>query len=165
MYYSSAVLSPVPRLPGLYCVYGGGPREYAAYVGIASDLKSRLIQHLIRQDSSVTTGVSTAALNVTRVTAIAWWTGPVFEEKSSREASEIIAFEILNPILRSRGSISAGAHASLASAGFRERATAALNAPAGRIDFPSYDSLAAEVRELRAEVEELKRILSAKLSL
>ena len=53
--------SPVyrlPNVPAVYAFYSEGRRvSYVAYVGIAGRLKQRIIQHLIRQDSSVATGI------------------------------------------------------------------------------------------------------------
>ena len=79
------------------------------YVGTAGKLKQRIIQHLIRRDSSVTTGTSAASLNPDYVTNLSWWEHPDFEVTAKLKAAELIAFEVLNPVLRSRGPVNRSA--------------------------------------------------------
>jgi hypothetical protein len=43
------------------------------------------------------------------VTEVEWWTHPAFEEKAAREAAELVAARVLQPVLRSRGAVSAEA--------------------------------------------------------
>jgi len=101
---SMHALSDLPQKPCVYALMGGrGGNKYVAYVGIAGKLRDRVTQHLVRRDSSVTTGTSAAMLNPDYVTEIRWWHSSIFEEKVSREAAEIIAIDIMDPALRSRG--------------------------------------------------------------
>jgi hypothetical protein len=99
--------SPVydlPNVPAVYAFYSGGRGpQYAAYVGIAGRLKQRIIQHLIRRDSSVATGTSAVNLNPDQVTSLSWWEHADFKHTVNLKAAEMVAFEILNPALRSRG--------------------------------------------------------------
>ena len=44
---------------------------------------------------------------------ISWWTHDSFSNRDKLEAAEIVAFEIFNPILRSRGNLTDGAKAML----------------------------------------------------
>lgn len=91
-------------------MYGGlPPRLWVAYVGQAGDLRERLNQHLVRRDSSVTTGVSAVGLNVDHVAQVAWWLHPTFSDDNSRAAAELVAFDVLDPALRSRGRVSQAA--------------------------------------------------------
>jgi excinuclease UvrABC nuclease subunit len=61
----------LPNRPAVYAMYGGyGSNLHVAYVGIAGHLKRRLEQHLIRRDSSVTTGTSVVSLNPELVTKL-----------------------------------------------------------------------------------------------
>ena len=55
--------------------------------------------------SSVTTGVSAVALNPDLVSEIRWWFEPSFSQREVLEAAEQIAFQVLNPALRSRGGV------------------------------------------------------------
>jgi hypothetical protein len=66
----------ISRLPGvsaMYAMYGGRGRGlHVAYVGIADDLRGRISQHLIKRDSSVTTGTSAVGLNPDLISEIRW---------------------------------------------------------------------------------------------
>jgi hypothetical protein len=87
-------------------MYGGRGRGlHVAYVGLAQKLRTRIEQHLIRRDNSVTTGASAACLNPDLVTEIRWWTHPDFEKIDVLEAAELVAFDVMEPALRSRGNI------------------------------------------------------------
>ena len=61
----------LPNVPAVYAFYRGdrGPK-YVAYVGIAGKLKQRIVQHVIRRDSSVATGTSAVNLNPDQVTSL-----------------------------------------------------------------------------------------------
>jgi hypothetical protein len=104
-------------------------------VGIADDLQRRIDQHLVRRDSSVTTGVATAALNPDLVTDIEWWRHSYFDERVRLQAAKLKAFDILDPVLRGRG-----AKPRTSATGtdeFRKRSARALmsrNTPVGRVD-------------------------------
>jgi len=94
----------LPTVPAVYAFYSGGKGpQYVAYVGIAGNLKRRIAQHVIRKDSSVSTGTSAVALIPEQLTRIDWWTHQSFDETVSLKAAEMVAFEILQPALRSRG--------------------------------------------------------------
>src|SRR5688572_28603163 len=100
-------------------MYGGYDRNrYAAYVGIAGNLRNRIHQYLVRRDSSVTTGTSAVVLNVDYITEVRWWTDPYFVQRPILEAAELVAFDVLDPILRSRGVISEQARQIYARDGF-----------------------------------------------
>ena len=97
-------VSELPYTPAVYAMYGGQSRGlYVAYVGVAGQLRSRIEQHLIRRDSSVTTGTSAVQLNPDKVTQLQWWEHPGFADRRTLEAAEMVAFNILEPALRSRG--------------------------------------------------------------
>src|SRR5688500_1441825 len=122
----------VPNGPAIYAMYGGresGRGLYVAYVGVADKLKTRLQQHLVRRDSSVTTGTSATGLNVAYVTEVRWWTRQDFSERSVLEAAELIAFEVLNPALRSRGRASETARALAGNEGFAAEAESLFSGP------------------------------------
>ena len=78
-------------------------RTWVAYVGMAGDLNRRLIQHFVNRDSSVVTGASAAGLNIDLVRRVDWWEHPSFGDGDALHAAELIAFEVLDPALRSRG--------------------------------------------------------------
>lgn len=99
-------ITDLPAIPAVYAMYGGqGRSQYVAYVGLGTKLRGRIEQHLVRRDSSVTTGVSAESRNPEFVTQVRWWQHPDFEKQDILEAAELVAFDVLEPSLRSRGGI------------------------------------------------------------
>ncbi len=99
-------ISQVPNVPAVYAMFGGHRRtKYVAYVGLAGKFRSRLEQHLVRKDSSVTTGVTAVSLNPELITEVQWWEHPEFEKRDFLRAAELVAFDVLEPALRSRATI------------------------------------------------------------
>ena len=82
---------------------GRGRSGDIAYVGKTGNLRRRLDQHLIKRNSSVATGTSAVVLNVDQIKEVRWWLNPEFYDDNIREAAELIAFDVLQPVLRSRG--------------------------------------------------------------
>jgi len=69
----------IPRVPAVHAMYGGEPpRTWVAYVGMAGDVQSRLIQHFVQRDSSVVTGSSAVGVNIELVRFVDWWEHPDF---------------------------------------------------------------------------------------
>lgn len=100
-----SALSELPSIPAVYALYGGqGKSAYVAYVGLATQLKPRILQHLVMPNSSVTAGVSAVTLKPEYVTRVEWWEYPDFVDGYVLMAAELIAFDVLDPVLRSRGS-------------------------------------------------------------
>jgi len=97
--------SELPNTPAIYAMYGGLETRYVAYVGMADKLKRRIEQHLVKRDSSVVTGTSAAGLNPDFVTELRWWEHPLFNDRDVLVAAELIAFDVLEPTLRSRGRV------------------------------------------------------------
>ena len=99
-------ITKLPNVPAVYVLYGGKEsNRYAAYVGIADKLRNRIEQHLVRRDSSVATSTSATGLNPDYVTELRWWGHQEFSKRNVLEATELIAFDIFEPTLRSRGKI------------------------------------------------------------
>ena len=99
-------IKDVPKTPALYALYGGRARNaWVAYVGIAGDLRQRLVQHFERRDSSIVTGVSAVGLNIDAVAYVHWWEADHFDDRTNLRASEVAAFDLLDPALRSRGGV------------------------------------------------------------
>ncbi len=115
-------LPGLPNGPAVYALYGGhGSAAHVAYTGIAGKLRQRVAQHLVLRDSSVATGTSAAVLNPDYVTRVEWWTSPEFSDRHVLEAAELIAFDVLNPALRSRGTTSEAARRRYEDSMFRNR--------------------------------------------
>ena len=151
-------LTDTPNRPAVYALYAGsGGSRYVAYVGVAGKLKQRLIQHFVRRDSSVTTGTSAVGLNPDYVTEVVWWEHPQFDEREALEAAEIVAFEILNPALRSRGAVRDRSREIAGQQRFRDQMEKLLQGePVGSVALPTLESVLGRVRELEERVRALE---------
>jgi len=147
-----------PKLPAIYALYGGTSRnKYIAYVGIGGDLRSRLVQHFINRDSSVTTGTSAVALNPDFISELVWWEEEEFGKREHLEAAELVAFDVLDPSLRSRGRPSKAAIEIRSNMEFVERIKSLLeNKPSGKIIFPSISNLTARLDAIEARLNRLE---------
>lgn len=155
----------LPRVPAIYVLHskesgGRGRQAYAAYVGLATDLNQRVVQHLWRQDSSATTGTSAVHLNPEYITEVCWWEHPYFAMEGGLEAAEQVAAELLKPVMRSRGKVPAKAKALLADENFMVGLTTLFAGdPAGRIALPSLEDLLDRLEVLEGRVATLERRL------
>jgi hypothetical protein len=131
-------------------------KPYVAYVGVAGDLQGRLLQHLSYRDSSVVTGASATSINPDLIGGVVWWSTDEMEDRATREAAELVAFEVLDPALRSRGAPGARAIALAQDADFRQRIMALLADRTNAASFPSVEELGRRIRELERRVEELE---------
>jgi hypothetical protein len=84
---------------------------------------------------------------------------PDFADKAARHAAEEIAFEVLKPVLRSRGKTPKAARERLDDPGFRARMQRLFKAPTGRLTLPRLWDLADRVSDLERQVSELQRQL------
>jgi hypothetical protein len=92
-----------PRAPAVYAMYAGEPpRTWVAYVGMASDLHGRLFQHFVRVDSSVVAAAA-VRLDLDYIRYVDWWEHEQFTYGAGRHAAELVAFDVFEPLLRSRG--------------------------------------------------------------
>lgn len=151
-------ISDLPNNPSVYALYGGkGSNIFVAYVGVADKLKQRISQHLIRRDSSITTGTSVVSLNPDYVTKIEWWEFPTFSNRSVLEAAEKVAFDILDPALRSRGKIRSDVHEMLLEKKFLEEMKKLFESkPTGKIEFPDFQDSLDLIQNLEQKIERLE---------
>jgi hypothetical protein len=154
-------LDQLPRVPAVYALYGGGNRNrHVAYVGVAGKLKQRIIQHIVNRDSSVTTGTSAAMLNPDHVSEVRWWEHPDFEDRDVLNAAEMVAFDVLNPALRSRG---AAQHSARAIASEEDFVTTMRDLfqgePTGKLVLPTLDTALGRIRDLEARVRAVEEKL------
>ena len=156
-------VAKMPIVPAVYALYGGRGRGiYVAYVGIAKSLRGRVEQHLIRRDSSVATGVSAVNLNPDAITEARWWEHPRFGERAVLEAAELVAFDALEPALRSRGNITAQARALYADPEIvGEMRALFASVPAGRLILPSLAEALTRIVSLEERVAALESHLAA----
>lgn len=129
-----------------------------AYVGYSKNLRNRIVQHMIRRDSSVATGVSATVLNPEKVARICWWLKQEFSDQAYLEAAAVVAFEVLNPSLRSRGSITNRAQDVIADRTFYDENVCLFRGePSGDYHPKTFDNLAELVLELHNRVTELEK--------
>lgn len=151
----------LPNVPAVYSFYSGerGP-QHVTYVGTAGKLKPRIMQHLMRRDSSVTTGTSAASLNPDYVTNLSWWEHQDFEDTEKLKAAELVAFEVLNPVLRSRGAVNRSAFQLLSDKAFYEKMKNLFESnPTGNIKFPSLTDVIERINELEKRIDQLETLL------
>lgn len=151
-------MSDVPAEPAVYAIYGGEvARGWVAYVGLAGSLRTRLTQHFVRRDSSVTTGTQAVGLNVEHVRSVSWWEHPRFSDGAARHAAELVAFDVLDPALRSRGNPTAAALALYQDAKFKSEMDALFRGqPNGRLVLPNLQDLARRVESIERRLAALE---------
>jgi hypothetical protein len=151
----------VPHAPGVYAMYAGEPpRTWVAYVGMGGDLHRRLLQHFIRQDSSIVAAAA-VRLDLDYVRFVAWWEHEDFGDAATLHAAELVAFDVLEPSLRSRGSPGVVASDRYADPAFRERFEAVFRAPpTGRMLHARLPDMARYVIALEARVSALESKLT-----
>jgi hypothetical protein len=142
-------------------MYGGrGSSAYVAYVGLADVLKRRVRQHLVNRDSSVVTGVSAVSLNPDLVTEVRWWEHPDFADRRVLQAAELVAFDILEPALRSRGGITNEARQLYADTEFSARMSTLFSGDAtGRLVISTLQSALERIGDLERRVLTLEQLL------
>lgn len=156
-----ATIADLPDQPAVYALYGGRGRGlHVAFVGLARDLRVRITQHLIRRDSSVATGAAVVMLNVDLVTQARWWEHPDFADEAHLLAAELIAFDILQPVLRSRGQPQEAARRLAADETFAARMRQLFEQDAtGRLTIPSLQDALDRIADLEARVKALEEAL------
>jgi hypothetical protein len=152
-------ITNLPNGPAIYALFGGkGKRKFIAYVGIADKLRQRVSQHLVRRDSSIVTGTSVVSLNPDYVTRLKWWEHPTFSKRDYLEAAEIIAFEIFDPILRSRGKLSRKADELLKDVDFqREMRSLFSKESKNEMNFPDFQDVLDKIIDLENKIHSLKK--------
>jgi hypothetical protein len=94
-------------------------------------------------------------INPDYVTEIRWWEHPRFSKPAAREAAELVAFELLDPALRSRKRIGKAAQELLKSNRFRtEMETLIKQKPTGHLRIPSLEQSLAQALSFRRSVGE-----------
>ena len=152
-------VTDLPNVPAIYAMYGGRGRGlHVAYVGIGDNLKRRVKQHLVRRNSSVTTGTSAATLNPDYVTQVRWWEYRNFSEKHVLQAAELVAFDVLDPALRSRGAIQEEAKELYADEAFYENMMAIFQGEStGRLVIPTIQDALEKITELERRLDDLEK--------
>jgi hypothetical protein len=87
--------------------------------GMAGDLHGRLFQHFVRRDSSVVAAAA-VRLDLDYIRYVDWWEHERFGDEATQHAAELVAFDVFEPVLRSRGSPSRAATDLYGDPSFRE---------------------------------------------
>jgi len=150
--------SEIPNVPAVYALCGRATLHrgtYIAYVGHTHNLRKRINDHLIARETRVITGLSAVSLNPENVMEVHWWEHPSFSERTVREGAELVAFEVLNPALRSLAPELKRARRAYDDRSFRDEIRSLLSGDeTGRFVVPS-------LRGALERIEELERRLSA----
>lgn len=155
-------IGDVPSRPAVYAMYAGGlDRLYVAYVGVSESLRPRLRQHLVSRSSSVVIGAAAVSLNPQLIREVRWWEHADFGRRHVLEAAELVAFDVLEPVLRSRGAIQAAARQLYADEGFARTMGALLaSKPSGRLTIPSPLDALGRIDDLERRVAILEQKLA-----
>jgi len=155
-------ISELPNTPAVYALYGGQGRGlYVAYVGVADALKRRIIQHLVSRDSSVATGTSAVGLNPDYVTEVRWWEHSEFVERHVLEAAELVAYDVLDPALSSRGNMRQKAKQLYANEEFRQKMRSLFaGEPAGRLRILTLQDVIERIVEMEERLKAVERKLA-----
>lgn len=150
-------ITDLPNIPAVYILFGGKKgNKFVAYVGIADKLRQRISQHIIRRDSSITTAASIVSLNPDYITEIQWWTHNDFYERSFLEAAEVVAFEMFNPVLRSRGKLTERAKLLFKDQLFQTSIKALFSGgPMGSMELLDFQDLVDRVLKMEDDLTEL----------
>jgi hypothetical protein len=136
-----------------------------AYVGTAGNLRQRVIQHFVNRDTSVATGTSATGLNVDAVSHLEWWEHARFSEAMERQAAELVAFDVLDPVLRSRGNHPSPAKELYVEAAFVVEMRALFEIPPTcRLVLPRLSDVAQRVREIDERLRTLEQPVNDALS-
>jgi hypothetical protein len=126
-------------------------------VGIGDDLRRRVAQQLVLRNSSVTTGTGAVGLHPDHVRGVEWWEHPAFSSRMELAAAELVAFDVLERALRSRGGITKEARERAADNSFRaEMAELFRGLPTGRLSLPSFAAVVERVEVLERRLEQIK---------
>jgi hypothetical protein len=137
---------------------GAVGKRPVAYVGQAGKLRDRVQQHLVRRDSSVTTGAAIVSLNPDLVRAVEWWTHDNFSDPATLGAAELVAFDVLDPILRSQGRPSDSARHRYAETQVQKEFQQLFSGPpSGTLIIETQAGLSARVESLEERLEAVER--------
>ena len=154
-------ISNLPNSPAVYVMYGGrGRSSYVAYVGVTRVLKNRIIEHLIKRDRSVATGTTAVVLNPDFVTELKWWECSEFSNWQFLQAAELVAFDVFEPSLRSRGRIKKHARQLYADPSFRKKMGELFtNESTGHLVILTLGDALARIDDLEQRIKELEKRL------
>lgn len=119
----------LPNQPAIYVLRSGRGSNSILYVGQTDNLRRRIGQHLKNRDSSITMEGSPVKIDPGLVEKVEWWEQTDFSDPTARKAAEQIAFEVLNPRVRSGTNGSKGSIERSKDKTFRNRINVLFNGP------------------------------------
>lgn len=151
--------SDLPNTPVVYALYGGrGRASYVAYIGTTKVLRNRIIEHLVKRDRSVATGTTAVVLNPDFVTGVKWWEQSEFADRQYRQAAELVAFEVLQPSLKSRGRTKKESRQLYEDVEFREKMRAFFTSePTGHLLILTLQDALDKIDDLEQRIDELEK--------
>jgi len=153
----SSMMKKVSSSQGIYAMFENKSDKNSVYVGISTNLRNRIRQHMIRRDSSVTTKTSAVRLNPDYIEVIRWWVNDKFEDKIVLEAAELAAFDVFNPVLRSKSSVSREAEKLYQQKKFKsEIKSILLEKQSGELHFPDLSKVLGKIDRLKMRVDRLE---------
>jgi len=97
-------------------------------------------------------------LNVEEITEVRWWEHPDFKERPALEAAELVAFDVLDPALRSRGRISTQARQLYGDSRFCEKMRLLFQEePADRLIIPSLQEALERIATLEKRLDTIEK--------
>jgi len=112
----------------------------------------------VKRDRSVATGTTAVVLNPDFVTEVKWWEHPNFSERSFRQAAELVAFDVLQPSLKSRGRTKKESLQLYEDLKFRENMHDIFTSePAGHLIILTLQDALAKIEELELRIKELEK--------
>ena len=157
-------IGSIPNKPGIYVIYD---KNGVAYIGQSTNLRTRIKQHLINRDTTATVASAPVMLNPDKVRHVHyWWSHEAFSNINKREAAESVAFKVLKPSLRSRGTVSDEAKNILKDPKYQEFRDEMhrlfRGKPDGTYQHPTVDNLTDMVSKLYQRVAEIEEQLKKK---
>lgn len=144
------------NVPAIYLMQD---KKDVVYIGESGELKKRINQHLIRKDSSITTGASAVCLKTEYLKNIKWFESDVFNDETQRKAAEIIAFNYFNPVIRSRGNEDRKARKLSEDTNFRNKIEEIFsNEASGCLKIQNLETTLEKIDELNKKINRLESI-------
>jgi hypothetical protein len=88
---------------------------------------------------------------------VSWWQNPPFSDEAALRTAELVAFDVLDPALRSRGNPTAAALALYEESKFKSEMEALFRGPpTGRLVLPNLQDLAYRVESIERRLAALE---------
>jgi hypothetical protein len=114
-----------------------------------------------KSDSSVATGTTAVGLHPDHVPEVWWWEHPTFADRARLLAAELVAFDTIEPALRSRGGIEQAAYQQYGDDDFKRSMTSVFSGPpSGRLILPSLQEALEKIADLARRLKTLEAKVS-----